>query len=187
MKRPNTSIRAAVVLAIATMPGLASAQTPVPSPPPVPDTMTAVDFDPGSAVIRNDLSGPRFGVLLAPDGARSQFGWHGEHQVSSGTNGPWFLVEPVFMVAGVENHEFIPNGTVVFGFRTRDGFEFGLGPGISVGGSNKLNTALVLAAGKSFSIGGIRVPIDVALSTNREGQRVSLVTGWAVRNPPVQP
>ena len=95
---------------------------------PVPGHAVAVaDTEP--AVIQYDLSGPRIGLTLSSEGAaRSQFGWHSENQAAPGTRGPWFLVERIFLIGGVERSEFIPTGTLVFGVRTPSSFEFGIGP-----------------------------------------------------------
>src|SRR5439155_1206594 len=90
--------------------------------------------DAEAPVIQYHLDGPRIGVTFMPDGApRTQFGWHLENQAAPGTRGPWFLVERIFLVGGVERGEFIPSGTVVFGVRTPGSFEFGIGPSITLG------------------------------------------------------
>jgi len=37
--------------------------------------------------------------------------------------------------------------------------------------------------GHSFRAGGIRIPVNVAMSLDKDGQhQVTLVTGWAIRN-----
>jgi hypothetical protein len=137
-------------------------------------------------VVQNDLSGPRFGGTFARDGrASSQFGWHAEHQASPGRHGPWFIVETVLLVAGLERSHFVPTATLVFGLRTPSGFEFGVGPSVTLGGSESepVRSGIVYAAGHSFRLGGIRVPVNLAYAPGREGDdRWSLVTGWAIRD-----
>jgi len=177
MHRHSKRACAALILGMLAAPSLGAAQ--------VPDTAGLAPDSPvvEPPVVRNDLSGPRFGVTVGSEGEpRSQFGWHSEHQAASGANGPWFIVETVWLVAGVERREFIPSGTLVFGMRLPNDYEFGIGPNATVGGRRGLNSALVIAVGRSFRAGGIRVPVNLALATNRDGGRVSLVAGWAIRD-----
>ena len=143
-----------------------------------------VDSEP--SVIQYHLDGPRVGVTFMPNGApRTQFGWHAENQAAPGTRGPWFLVERIFLVGGVEKSEFIPSGTLIFGVRTPGGFEFGVGPSLTLGPQG-FTTAIVVAAGQTFRYGGIRVPINLAVAmSEREGVsafRVTLITGWAIKD-----
>jgi len=143
--------------------------------------VNAVDV--AEPVYRHDLSGPRMGATYAPNGlATSQFGWHFENQASPSPRGPWFLVERVFLVGGLENSMFIPTGTLVFGIRLPSSFELGVGPSATIG-MYGLQSSLVVAAGQSFRAGGIRVPVNVACSLQRGGeQRWTVVTGWAIRD-----
>ena len=144
-----------------------------------------------------NLSGPRIGATVALSGgmrrdwkdreigpAISQFGWHLERQVSPEGPGPSFLVETVLLAGGVEYGQLVPNGTLMFGMRTQDGFEFGVGPSVTLGGSRFASSAVVFAAGRSFRLNGISIPLNLALSTNRDGQRLTLITGWAIRDRP---
>lgn len=130
-----------------------------------------------------DLSGPRVGVTFSEKGdPRSQFGWHFEHQIESAARGPWLVVETVVLVGGVERHEFTPNGTLVFGFRTPEGFEFGLGPSVTLSSAG-FGSAIVAAAGKTFRIDGIQIPLNLAYAFDKNGYRLTLISGWAVREP----
>ncbi|HYM82345.1 MAG TPA: hypothetical protein VEY91_13155 [Candidatus Limnocylindria bacterium] len=187
----------ALLLGLVTSPNLAAAQTQgTPTAAQTPDAEPAAQasaatlppeapIDAELPVLQYDLSGPRLGATFAPDGtARSQFGWHLEHQAAPGTRGPWFIVEKVFLVGGMESDAFIPSGTLIFGLRLPNSFEFGVGPSATLGGSSFLNTAIVVAAGHSFRVGGIRIPVNLALAVERRGEnRLSLVTGWAIREP----
>jgi hypothetical protein len=138
-------------------------------------------------VFQYNLDGPRMGVTFMPDVApRTQFGWHVENQAAPGTRGPWFLVERIFLIGGVEKSEFIPSGTIVFGVRTPGGFEFGIGPSVTLG-PRAVTTAVVVAAGQTLRYGGIRVPVNLALAMshnqreNTNAVRLTLITGWAIR------
>ena len=147
---------------------------------------SATTFDTAETVVQHDLTGPRLGVTFLPEGlVRSQFGWHFENQVSSAA-GPTFVVEKVILVGGIEDDAILPSFTLVFGLRSRGGYEFGLGPSAGIG-PDGFSTAIVLAAGQSFRFGGIRLPVNLALALDKEGEnRVSLVTGWAIRAKPVE-
>ena len=139
---------------------------------------------PSEKVVRYDLAGPRVGVTFAPDGsAISQFGWHFENQAAPGEHGPWFIVERVLLIGGVEQNQFIPNGNLIFGMRLPNSFEFGVGPSITLGGYRGLNSGIVGAVGQSFRAGGIRIPVNLAVAAQKDGDlRWTLVTGWAIRD-----
>ena len=181
MSSIRTSLRAfggaAVCLTILTAQAAAQSVDPIPAP--------ATPVETAETVIQHDLTGPRFGFTVLQTGMlRSLFGWHFENQVTSPGGGPTFVVEKVILVGGIEDDTIAPSFTLVFGVRSRDGSEFGLGPTASVGPGG-FNTAIVLAAGHSYRFGGIRVPVNVAVALAKEGQsRVSFVTGWAIRERP---
>ena len=131
-----------------------------------------------------DLSGPRLGATFSNDGeTRSQFGWHFEHQIESAARGPWLVVETVLLVGGMEQHAFIPNGTVVFGFRTPEGLEFGLGPSVTITPLG-FRSGIVAAGGKTFRVNGIQIPLNLAYAFDKDGSRLTVITGWAVRHEP---
>lgn len=175
--------------------GVAAAQVPYsPSSPAVASTpessRTATPALDELPVYQVDLSGPRLGATFGPDGsAVSQFGWHSEHQAAPNPRGPFFLVETVVLVAGVDKNLFVPNGTLVFGMRLPNSFEFGLGPSLTLGArSSFLRSGIVFAAGQSFRLGGIRIPVNLAFAPGTHGDsRITLVTGWAIRDRPREP
>jgi len=182
----------ALVLMMASVPGLAAAQSMVqprdPSPDPEPLYEPLYEpvaiFDPDESVIQYDLAGPRLGMTFLPNGkARTLFGWHFEHSAAPSKQGPQFIVEKVFLLGGFEDDAIVTSGTLVFGMRTPGSFEFGVGPSVTLGGMRGLSTAIVVAAGQSFRAGGIRIPVNVAVALDKHGDhRVSLVTGWAIRD-----
>jgi len=138
---------------------------------------------PSERVYQYDLEGPRLGGTFLPDGSlMSQFGWHFENQASGSPRGPWFIVEKVFLVGGLDQSVFVPNATMVFGMRLPNSFEFGLGPSATID-DNGLHSGMVLAAGQSFRSGGIRIPVNVACAFRREGKvRWTILTGWAIKD-----
>jgi hypothetical protein len=147
---------------------------------------------------RRNMGGPRFGVtyvagdtelyeaLQRQDVGRviSQFGWHFERQVIPDGGGPQFVVQFVPMIAGVEYGKFVPGATLAMGIRMPSGWEFGLGPNIVASKDEydevKGRTSLILALGKSLNYGDVSIPINFAVSTSPEGNRYSLVFGYAI-------
>jgi hypothetical protein len=167
-------------------PAVEEAWSPRPGVAPAPAQALSLPqaVAPEDQVIQYNLSGPRIGATFAPNGsATSQFGWHTEHQASPGNRGPWFIVEKIFLIGGLEANRFMPSGTLVFGIRMPNSFEFGVGPSATLGGYQFFNTAIVVAAGQSFRAGGIRIPVNVAMAINRFGEnRYTLMTGWAIKD-----
>jgi hypothetical protein len=148
-------------------------------------------------MIERDLSGPRFGVTFRPDGqvfsnrenvgrVVSQFGWHFEKQIVPVGGGPQFILEAVPLIAGVEYGKFMPSMNLGMGIRFPSGYEFGVGPSVSVThdewGGEKVRSALFIAAGRSFDYGGVHLPVNVVVATNRDGQRASLIVGYAIHH-----
>ena len=43
------------------------------------------------------------------------------------------------------------------------------------------NVGLVVAVGKTFDYGGVSLPINLAVSSNPQGTRTTLVAGYAIR------
>lgn len=156
------------------------------------------------------LNGPRIGLTFVPDvkflrrngdlinGLEesdiglviSQFGWHFEWLVTPEGGGPSFVTQLVPFFGGVEYATIIPSISLVLGIRMPKGFEFGLGPNIvlnfkelktSDGGSgNPVNTALIIAVGKSIDFSGVSIPLNLAVALNNGGTRISFVFGYAM-------
>lgn len=145
---------------------------------------------------RRNLGGPRLGITYVTGEkdlwyrlnrknmgrTLSQFGWHFEYQVIPEGGGPQFVVQFVPLVAGVEYGKLIPSATLAMGVRFPNGIEFGLGPNLMVvGGENgAIKTALVLGLGKSFNYGGVSIPLNLVYATNPDGNRVSVIFGYAI-------
>ena len=173
----QSSLLVVVAIALASMlPGAASADA-------VQDSINAEIFTADEEpVVRLDYSGPRFGMTWDPSGGApiSQFGWHFEKQTTSVKTGPSFVFETVLLAGGIEHDRVIPNATFIFGVRLPNGGEFGVGPSFTASPWGA-SSAIVVACGQSFKVGGIRVPMNFAVALDSEGQRMSLVTGWAIR------
>jgi hypothetical protein len=159
----------------------------------------AIGRDEPVSFAQRNLGGPRLGIsFVTGDGdlwkrlegenmgrSISQFGWHFEYQVIPEGGGPQFVVQLVPLIAGVEYGKFVPSGTLAMGVRFPSGIEFGLGPNILLVGKNDdgkspAKTALVLGVGKSFNYGGVSIPLNLVYATNPDGNRVSLIFGYAI-------
>ncbi len=144
------------------------------------------------------MSGPRFGVTYVigdnamterleekgMDRVLSQFGWHFERRVSPSSGGPELVLQGVPLVAGVEYGKLLPSFTGLMGIRFPQGWEFGIGPNLMIAGlddSSDLKMSLVTGVGYSFRYGGVSLPVNVAFTTNPDGNRVTLLFGYAIQ------
>ncbi len=132
-----------------------------------------VTYIAGNSVLTEKLHERNIGRIL------SQFGWHFEYQVIPRGGGPSFCVQFVPLAAGVEYGALIPNFTLAMGVRFPSGIEFGLGPNLLIGAGDAM-TSLVIALGKSFDYGGVSIPLNLVWSTSREGNRLSILFGYAL-------
>jgi hypothetical protein len=137
-----------------------------------------------------DLSGPRFGFTLLGDGVIkeleqrditvgpiiSQFGWQLEKQFYTRGSGVTMVTEWIGLLGGLDQSVVLPSLSWMVGVRTRDGAEFGIGPNITPAG-----TALVLATGMTFRAGAVNIPVNVAVVPSKAGTRVSVLTGFSLR------
>lgn len=128
----------------------------------------------GSGELTKELDKNHIGHTL------SQFGWHFEYQVIPDGGGPSFVIQFVPLVAGVEYGKLIPSGTLAMGVRLPEGIEFGLGPNALVT-TKGVKSALVMSIGKSFTYGGVSIPLNLVYATNPEGNRISFIFGYAIR------
>jgi len=141
-----------------------------------------------------NMGGPRLGVTYIPGKGElvqklkeksigpsiSQFGWHFEWAVIPDGGGPSFVIEFVPLIGGVEYGKLVPSATLAMGVHMPSGIEFGMGPNIFFGGEDVINSALVLALGKSFNYSGVSIPINLVFATNPAGNRVSVIFDYAI-------
>jgi len=174
----NKSIPHAAALLVLVSAAPALCQTPTADPQLPPYARSA------------DLSGPRFGLTLLPDGVVkqladrdisvhpyvSQFGWQFEKQFFTRDSGVTMVTEWVGLIGGLDQSVAIPSLSWLVGVRTHDGAEFGIGPNITPAG-----TAIVLATGMTFRAGLMNIPVNVAAVPSKNGTRVTLLTGFSLR------
>lgn len=135
-----------------------------------------VTFITGNGELWRDLEANSVGRII------SQFGWHFEYQVIPRGGGPQFVIELVPMIGGVEYGKVIPSGSLVMGIRFPNGLEFGLGPNVVItGGSDPVRSGLLMGIGKSFDYGGVSIPLNLVWVRNPDGNRFSVVFGYAIR------
>ncbi|MBI4428373.1 MAG: hypothetical protein HY562_04575 [Ignavibacteriales bacterium] len=152
------------------------------------------EYGVGTTFAERNLGGPRLGITYVPGNTTlveklrergigssiSQFGWHFEYQIIPEGGGPSFVIQAIPMVGGVEYGTLIPTGTIAMGVRLPDGYEFGMGPNMMFGGPKGVATALVVALGKSVDYGGVSIPLNFVFATNPEGNRFSIIFGYAI-------
>jgi hypothetical protein len=122
------------------------------------------------------LSGPRVGMTIITNGSLSdhlegnfttQFGYQFEKQIA-GDEQIAGLIEGIVMIGGLEQGRFLPSVSGLFGARTASGFEFAMGPNLSLAGAG-----LVIGVGHTIKMGSINIPINFAFvpsTKNRFGE-----------------
>ncbi|GAA4440005.1 hypothetical protein GCM10023188_36780 [Pontibacter saemangeumensis] len=137
------------------------------------------------------LSGPRLGFTILSgrytDSIRedfdrdinpfiTQFGWQFETRIFTLDSGVSGLFEFVPLIGGLEQGKFLPSLSGLVGIRGAKGFEFGVGPNVSLSGAG-----LVLAVGTNFQSQGINFPVNFAVAPSKDGARFSLLFGFNSR------
>ena len=137
------------------------------------------------------LSGPRLGFTVLSqryaDNIRdefdtdvntfmTQFGWQFETRIFTLENGVSGLFEFVPLIGGLEQGKFLPSLSGLVGIRGAKGFEFGVGPNVSLSGAG-----IVLAVGTNFQSQGINFPVNFAVAPSKDGARFSLLFGFNSR------
>jgi hypothetical protein len=138
-----------------------------------------------------NLSGPRLGMTYIGTGEFAdkldknygvspfitQFGWQLETRFFTLPNGVCGIVEAIGLIGGLEQNVFLPSASALIGLRSARGFEFGVGPNLSLGGA-----ALVIAGGITLQSHNINFPINFAVVPSTKGVRVSLLFGFNSRS-----
>ena len=154
----------------------------------------AVNLQNQPQFVRRNLGGPRMGVTYVFGNGQlyqdlnengmgrviSQFGWHFEYQVVPEGGGPQFVIQIVPMFGGVEYGKVLPSTALAMGVRFPSGFEFGMGPEIMVD-EEGMSSALIMAIGKTFDYGGVSIPINLVVTRNNDGVRLSMIFGYAIQ------
>ncbi len=88
--------------------------------------------------------------------AITQYGWQWESRFADGGNVTG-IVEWIALAGGMEKGLFLPSISSMVGLRNAKGFEFAIGPNLSLGG-----IAMVFGAGYNFKFGELNVPVNIA-------------------------
>lgn len=135
------------------------------------------------------LSGPRVGLTyIGGDLGQkmienninpyiSQFGWQFETRYFTTQNGLQGLVETVILLGGFEAEEPVLSGSLLFGFRTRSGFEVGAGPNLSTASGN----AFVFAIGHTAKTEFVNIPVNFAIVPSSEAVKYTFLIGFNIR------
>lgn len=164
--------------------------------PAPPDSQPQVVRDTTAKLFRTmRVGGPRFGFTVAPDDGDtydklkehgmgrvvSQFGWHFERQIVPKAGGAQFVTQFVPLFGGVEYGKFLPTLTFALGVRLPSGTEFGVGPNFTLANfEGKATSGLMIAVGHSFPYNGVAIPLNLAVTTNTGGTRITLLAGYAI-------
>lgn len=138
--------------------------------------------------IQDRLAGPRVGltVITGSNAERlrdelgiepviTQFGWQFETELIR-TDAVTAITEWVPLAGGLEQGVFIPSLSWLVGLRTAKGAEIAVGPNASPAG-----VGLAVAGGVSFQAGSIAIPLNFAMVPSSGGLRVSVLSGFYVR------
>jgi len=135
------------------------------------------------------LSGPRFGFtyiggkigrMLEDNNLsvyRSQFGWQFETRWFETSTGFQGLVETVVLLTGFETDDPNLSATLLFGFRTKEGFEAGAGPNITSTGDH----AFVIAVGHTAKLDYVNIPFNFAISPSSDAVKYTVLMGFNIR------
>jgi hypothetical protein len=107
----------------------------------------------------------------------SQFGWQFETRYFTTKTGFQGLVETVILLGGFETEEPVLSGSLLFGFRTRTGFEAGAGPNLSTASGN----AMVFAIGHTAKTEYVNIPVNFAIVPSSESVKYTFLVGFNIR------
>lgn len=96
------------------------------------------------------------------------YGWQWESRFADGGDITG-IVEWIALVGGMEKGLFLPSVSSMVGARSSNGFEFAMGPNLSLGG-----IAMVFGAGYNFKSGDLNMPVNIGFVPGRkQTQRAS--------------
>ena len=90
------------------------------------------------------------------------YGWQWESRFADGGDITG-IVEWIALVGGMEKGLFLPSISSMVGARSSNGFEFAMGPNLSLGG-----IAMVFGAGYNFKSGDLNMPVNIGFVPGRK-------------------
>ena len=85
----------------------------------------------------------------------SLYGWQWESRFADGGKVTG-IVEWIALVGGIEKGYFLPSISSMVGARSSNGFEFAMGPNLSLSG-----IGMVIGAGYNFKSGNLNIPVNI--------------------------
>jgi len=131
--------------------------------------MVYISASPGSTFLNGDLllddiyDGVSNYDDIAKGAITSLYGWQFESRFADGGNVTG-IVEWIALVGGMEKGKFLPSLSSMVGARTASGFEFALGPNLSLSG-----VGMVFGVGYNFKSGKLNIPVNIAFVPGRKG------------------
>ncbi len=113
----------------------------------------------------------------------TQFGFNLEQRIRLGNTQSHFAFQEVLILGGLDQNILLPSLSLMIGFRSRIGLEFGLGPNVAMKRSPEgagLDLSVAYSLGWTFSFEDVFVPVDLAfIPTPSDGKpRITLLTGF---------
>ena len=133
------------------------------------------------------MSGPRLGfTYLSPgitdmaaeedieiDPVITQFGWQFEEKFLTTSSGPEGVTALIPLIGATEQNLFLPSLTWLIGLRMPSGYEFAMGPNLSVGGSG-----MAFTVGHTSKLGELFMPKNLSVVVSKEGFKFSFLFGF---------
>jgi hypothetical protein len=113
----------------------------------------------------------------------TQFGFNLEQRIRLGNTQSHFAFQEVLILGGLDQNIILPSFSVMIGFRSRIGLEFGLGPNVALRRSSEgpgVDLSVAYSLGWTFAFEDVFVPVDLAvIPTPSDGNpRITLLTGF---------
>ena len=127
-----------------------------------------ISASPGSVFLNGDIQLEDLGELpenyndIDKGTFTSLYGWQWESRFADGGNVTG-IVEWIALVGGMEKGKFLPSVSSMVGARTASGFEFAVGPNLSLS-----LLSMVFGMGYNFKSGNLNIPVNIAFVPGRK-------------------
>jgi hypothetical protein len=132
--------------------------------------MTYVSGD-GYEKLRKSVRDSKPGADVDP--YMTHFGWQLEYRIFKTDKGLTALTEVIPVVMAMDQGLALPSVNWLIGVRGKNGFEMGVGPNLGLGG-----VSMVAGTGFTFDLGGINVPVNLAVGLGSKTTSTSLSIGF---------
>ena len=128
-----------------------------------------ISASPGSTFLNGDMKlddifeGSSDYADVAKGSLTSLYGWQWESRFADGGTFTG-IVEWIALIGGLEKGKLLPSVSSMVGARTASGFEFAVGPNLSLSG-----IAMVFGVGYNFKSGNLNIPVNIAFVPGRKG------------------